>query len=345
MDRLDAAPLNPDGPAARKGGMEVHHRRIRVVAAALFVGLLGCERPTEPEVQAPMHAWVVGEAARALDADGRFLLPPPVAPGPQPITSTATATELAATFLRMFTAPSIAGIAGSTVAGDLERQRRDEIDFKSLVPADRAFYAESPYLPLDESAPPFMRKYLGPFFLVPFLDQNGPAVVMASSAYNTDISIVADQLFFPPIYGNDFSWAGIPVGVAFVFPITPERAVEAVWHSTETRVDQIPELIAPHRLFIPHYARWRVSLENPIRVRGVDTGREHTTSELYISASIRHPYDPADPVLERIEIALPQQPRPETISYACPTNHAVCEVVVERRPGFPTDFEIVQVLR
>src|SRR5690606_21027224 len=113
-----------------------------------------------------------------------------------------------------------------------------------------------------------------------------PAVVVASSAYNTDIGIVADRLVFPPGYGNDFWWAAIPAGTGFLRPITPEHAVEVVWRATGQRVNRVPHLIGPGRLYFPHWARWRISLENPVRVQGIQTGRQHTTSELYVSAQV-----------------------------------------------------------
>lgn len=322
-------------------------RIARTVAASLVVGIGACERPTEPDgFPGDVSSWVVGEAAQRLDSSGRFVLPDPTAPGPAPITSPVAASNLAHVFLRQFTSPSAGTIGDVSIAEDLERQRGAQIAFPSLVPAARAYYAASPYLPLPDTLPPWLRKYLGPFFLVPLLERNDPAVVVASSAYNTDFSIEAGQLVFPSVYGNDFWWAGIPLGAGYVLPITPEHAVEVVWRATRTRVNQVPLLIGPGRLYFPHYARWRVSLEHPILVQGTGSGQVYTTSDLYVSGQVVYSEGRGIAVQERIQVALAAQPDRDTVQYRCTRNpDEVCNLVVQHRAEVPVLFESVHVVR
>jgi hypothetical protein len=321
-------------------------KRIRVPAIYCLLLLTACESPTEPSQLLPdVRSWVVGAAAQTLDQSGHFLLPSPVAPGVRPITSTATAITLAQTFLREFRSPDVVTIGDASIRDGLNRERGAPIAFSSLAPAGWAYFAESPYQPISDTLPSYLHKYLGPHFLVPFLDGQDPAVVIASSAYNTDLAVEAGHLVFPKQSGNDFRSAGIPLHSGYQYPITPEHAVEVAWKFNGTRVNRVPTLVGPGRQFFPHFARWRVSLEHPVRVRGAESGREQETSELYVSGRISYGQNGGAVVEDQVEIATDQQPQRDTVQYFSSSRpDEPRSFVVELRPGFPTRFESVRVV-
>lgn len=178
-------------------------RHLPGIWAALALPLLtACESPVEAPRPVPdVRSWVVEAAAASLDRSGHFILAPPAAPGLKPITPSETAISLAQALLRLVTGPKAAPLfpGGISVRDQLELQRGGPIDFSTLVPARRILFAESPYAPVPDSIPAPVQKYLGPFFLVTFLDRSDPAVVIASSAYNTDLAIEGGRLVFPAL--------------------------------------------------------------------------------------------------------------------------------------------------
>jgi hypothetical protein len=318
--------------------MRYTHFRLPVGAIAL---LMACRSPTDaPPTPLDVRQWVTGEAALAVTSNGHFILPPPAESGEEAITSTEVAKTLGEGFIQLIreSAPPPGSVSFQE---QLNYQRGAPIRFDELVVAERAFFAESAYPPLPDSLGPAFRKNLGPFFLVPFLDRGDPAVVIASSAYNTDVKIEDGRLRFASQHGNDFWLAAIPVRTGYAMPVTPEAAVKVAWEATGARIDEVPRLILPHRRYFPQFARWRVSLERPVRVQGLKSATIFQTDELYVGHSLGE----SPPVYDQLAAALPEQPRADTLLYPDPdAPDGRRSLVIEFRPDIPVQFEAVQVV-
>jgi hypothetical protein len=243
--------------------------------------LVACDRAGQPPtaIGAPppdIAAYVVGEAAAALTPGGTFPYAGPTQDRGEAIISPDRAGELAIAYVRAF---------GQFFIQGWERDAGRDIHLPSLSVHPRVFYAESPYGRFPEGPfQPAYRKGFGPYYLVTLTDGRSPVLLIGVSAFNTDIRIDERGLVVkPPVSGNEFVSIGVSSDTLAYTLLTPERAVERVARRTGARVSQPPRLLHMSAFHHPAIAVWRLSLDRPVRVRGVADGKEKVVPELFVN--------------------------------------------------------------
>ena len=242
-----------------------------------------------PPYQVPrvLDAYVTGEAAKLLDADGRLLLPSPV-PGQYPEISAGRAAELTQAFLTTF---------GQLLKGRWEEWRGQKILIEKLKVCGRITYSRSSYEPASPIRTLWGRKQIGSWWLVTLCDGKSPEVVVAVSLHNTDLSIDArGWVVQPEPSGLNFLSIGIPRGA--VLPIPPEAAVSMAAIESRARVASVPEFVMLPKPAAPWLGAWQMTMEKPLRLVGLTSGLRATTARLSVG------YDELWPVRLLGEVAL-----------------------------------------
>jgi hypothetical protein len=241
--------------------------------------MAACDQPESPiagpDQAAPrLSQFVTGNAAAALDAEGRFSLADPSAPGNRPIIKAERAGELALSYVRSF---------GPSLKGVWEEERGAPIDINTLRADGRILYAATPYGAFPSGFHPGFETAFGPYYLVPLTSGGKPVLLISVAAYNTQTSIDRRGFIDRPLYrGNEFVSRGIPVDSTQFRLVSPEEAVAYVGRVTGARISRTPELV---RMALPHApasALWRLTLDREVEVRaGRDRGRARVR-EIYI---------------------------------------------------------------
>ncbi len=251
------------------------------ICFATSLAIYGCtdqpERLTQPTSEpAALEGSVTGAAAAAIGADGRFDLAAPTAPAQVPIITAARAGELAKAMLRTY---------GQFLEPSWERQRGGEIDLNSLEMEPRIFFAETPYRVFPDGVHPTYKRTAGPSYLVRFASNGETVLVIAVSAYNTDIEIDSNGATVLPFYsGGDFFPIGVSpgpnVGWGYM-PVTPEEAAAAAAARTRSRVAGVPRLVRRSFDYHPAESLWEIDMERPVNLRAKG-GSARPTSKVYV---------------------------------------------------------------
>lgn len=219
-----------------------------------------------------IHSHITGELAGSLSPDGRLILAGPE-PRDYPQVSAQRAGELALVFARTY---------GPHIRGYLERDHGRSIAFEDLRIGSPAYYAATPYAAVPAHAPPAMRNAYGPYYLVYLVNAVGaPALVVAVAAH-TEASVVEGRLAFPASYGGDFFANGVRPEDGFAMPPSPEHAVRLSSLATGALVAAVPELVLGSREYHPVHARWKVTLDRPVRARLQDGTEVPGTRIVYV---------------------------------------------------------------
>lgn len=165
----------------------------------------------------------------------------------------------------------------------LERMRGARIDFAELEVYPRVFYAETPFEAPPAGVPQGFRNAVGSFYLV-YMVADGEAVMsIAVSARATDAQIQEDGLIRLPIeHGAEFMLQGLVRNEGFSMPPLPEQAAVMAAAATGSQVTSLPKLVLPDASFVPQYARWRITLDRTVAIRGAETGSRKDVKELYV---------------------------------------------------------------
>ncbi len=211
--------------------------------------------------------------AARLDRDGQFQLPTPAPTDGYPEITSAQVTELATAWIKEF-APQI--------RPRLEQRHGSTINFHTLSICGRILYARSAYSTVPDVVPLPYRRPFGPWYFVTICDQGAvPTISLAVSAWATDLQVENGRIRFPSFGGGEFFAIGIPAGHHGEFPATPE-SVAALAARSGRIITSIPELVMqPTTAGPPQAARWHVSLDAPVSVRGVNSGLAQV-KDLYI---------------------------------------------------------------
>lgn len=222
-----------------------------------------------------MTEFVTGDAALNLNRAGRFNLQ---ATGPStavPAISAERAGELALANVRTY-APFF--------RSSWEKDRGAPIDVGSLRVDPRILYAETPYAVFPDGYHPAYRRSFGPYYLVRLVSGTTPVLLVAVSAYGTDVRIERDgTVSLPAIGGDEFIEHAISASATSGFrPISPEEAVEMVGRLAGARTKEVPELVLRGLHYHPAIALWKVSLDRAVEVRGASGARRLNTPTLYV---------------------------------------------------------------
>lgn len=304
-------------PAASATG----RRWLPIMALVLASLASGCDR----ELSAPapllpdnLRSYVTGDAAANLTPQGSFVLPPP-APEPYSQLTPEQAAGLALLFAKTF---------GPYIREYLERYHGRAINFSTLRVGSPAYYASTPYAPTPDTVDPGTRNVFGPFYLVYLVAPDGRPVIVAEVAARTEITTENGQLKFPLSYGNDVRLEAVGPGRGYMTPPSPERAVQIAGSATGAHAKMVPELLLPDRFHTPAHARWRVTLDRPVTVRGRRTGVTRSERDLYVGLDG--------------DLTIPDETQPE-FGFVKARNGETVSISV--RPGRPVAFESVTISR
>jgi hypothetical protein len=300
---------------------------IRCIFFVFFLATLAsCHSPTGPDHRIPdIRSWVTGDAASALNSSGHFVF------AASPPASSASdigpdrAKDLAIAFFRMFAAPDI--VLGSSIVEEWTREH-GHFNINDVYMARPVYFGESPYAPLPDSLPSYIRNYLAPRFITYYAVDNRIIGTNAVSVLNSDLRIDNGRIEFGRVGGEEFHINVVPKFLGYTNPITPERAVEVVGKSTGAKTKHVPELLLPHRRLGRMFARWRLVLDRKIPVTGDSTGLAFLTDTVYVGTAGPSAFTGAPANHEQIWIALPDQPGREIIPYQVPISREARSVAV-----------------
>jgi hypothetical protein len=304
------------------------------VSAFLTASLIApsCTDATAPrlELNPDITALVAGEAAAALDDQGRLVIDAEIRATTEgvPLVSSNRATELAMAFVKSF---------GPAFQSFWERDRGGPVPLASLRASSRTFPIQTPFDKVpDVGCHPATVRLLGSFYLMT-LDTQEPVVQMAVSAQTAEYSVDSNgDLDGPSRTGNDFIHNAISSNGMWV--ITPEQAVAVAARATGALVVEVPRLTRRNVSYSPTVALWRITFDRDINVRRTD-GTQSQTRALYIG------------VLPEERYYVPAVHQPTEVTYTCRkvdenlVDTGLATFVVNVLEGNPIDFERVSLIR
>jgi hypothetical protein len=253
-----------------------------VLAFLAPLAIAACEdtssRLVEPEAAPPpIRAYVTPEVAAQLTPEGRFRIDDPPLPTEAPTIDARRAGEQALAYVRTL-APHF--------GQDWERGHGGPIDYARLAVDPRIFLAASPYGPIPEgSFHSAYRRAWGPFYIVRLTSGGEPAIVVAVSVFNTDVTVERGRAIASPFGGNEFFASGIPADPERAAVVSPEQAVHDVGRRLDVRVVRSPALVGlghHERQWSPVAPLWRLWLDREVAVRGRKQGAARRSREIYI---------------------------------------------------------------
>lgn len=269
-----------------------------LLAACVCISLAGCGKdsgtlPAAPRVDGPALDAVVTGAARSNLVNGSFVLSA-MSSGETPEITATQAEALAMAWRTDF---------GPWVQGFLDEGHGGPVPLAQLTVCGKTLYVRSHYEmpPATAMADPVVAAHVrgyGPWWLVSLCEPGGGTdVVLAVSAYATDLSVADGHIVVPRIGGNWF----IPLGVRpdeALLP-TPEDAAVRAAQATGRRISGVPELVMT-AWGVPQLAQWRLTVEAPAAIQRGD-GQSVAVREFYVGR----------PFIDRpvqLRVAGPRQP-------------------------------------
>lgn len=215
---------------------------------------------------------VVGDAAAALDSNGRFRLQGPPATGN--MITAEKAESLATIWPRQF---------GGFFRTSLEQGHGGRIDINNLVPCGSPLFAEGAFeLPLEGVADRFTRP-LGSYWLVALCNGQQAKVSLAIAATAAGLWIEDGRIQFPSSSGNEFIPAGVPTHWNGPTAESAEAAVAKTFSHTRRRVASVPQLMAPNPAeAFPQSAYWRLTIEDTTTLTVKTSGRRVSSQEVFV---------------------------------------------------------------
>jgi hypothetical protein len=256
---------------------------LRHARRCLFLGLVLCgctEAGPGPAIDFARAepAWLAGNAANALLANGRLDLGTPALTSRQIDEATARAQALA--WARLI--PRSIGNIEATMEGI----HGGQIDWTRLTACDRVYYVVSSMGTVPEDAPPWIHNGLGPDWLVRLCDLPKVPIVLGV-AVNSDLTIVDGRLQMPAFNsGGWFLTHATPPG-ELPQPLEPESAIGFAFRTTGERITEVPTLMQRNHgdgfgPVMPQCSYWEIVLEHPVRGVGAVTGDGYETSRIRV---------------------------------------------------------------
>lgn len=291
------------------------------VSIPLFV-LLGCAEGLGPDLGRPevdLVPHVVGPAAQALTADGRFPRPTGTALGWGPVlTSRTVAEELARAYLRTFVAnPAVVTIPGTVSLRDaLDQVHGHPVDWSQVeVEPGGAFFSNSVLDAPPADLPETLKRFLGPAYLVPFRLASDHVATVVVSALEAGLWVDSTGWLRRPLNsGNEIQQTATRHSWGHGIPLSPEEAVRFAATEAGTRVREVPTLMQPRPFIIKAAGTWRVILEQPRRFQRISDDRIINTDTVYVS-TLPSPFDDIQGDYMRLMVPADEQPREFTIPF------------------------------
>lgn len=212
-----------------------------------------------------------------MNSRGQFVLAQGRAPEEVPIISPERAGELAVAFVKTW---------GAGFEKGWQHQRGGPIDIDNLQMEQRIYFAETPHRTLAPSQSRSLHRHFGPHYLVHFSAGGATVLLVAVSAYATDVTVGSDGRIYGGTTGGEFKATAVSIdpgrGPTRYTPISPEQAVGLVGTRTGARIVSTPQLMLRDRRWAAALAQWKLVLDRPVHVRNPATGNQSVTRELYV---------------------------------------------------------------
>lgn len=280
----------------------------------------GCsDMPTRmPAVRSPkdIRLMLAGRAATLLTAEGTFPNATAVGQGGRITLTADKAEELALSYLRVF---------GPYMRSRFEGEH-GPIDFAVLAAGSEIVLVENPYeIPEDASIP--SRKWLGPYYLVTVFSGTERVVVVAVSAYSTDIEFTNTGIKTSN-HGNDFRTVVVSKRYGARPQLSAVDVVRRVYSAFGKRIDQPPRFIRLDHDFYPQEGNWLVHLEAPVEVAEVGSARSLSTDVVYLD--------------NRGHFVVPAEQQLSAHAVYQTANNVRRPIGLTRRDGFATAMRIIR---
>jgi hypothetical protein len=223
-----------------------------------------------------LRRYVTGDAAAALNGEGRFSFAAPSPPDSRPIITAERAAELALASLRTW---------GPSFHDEWVAERGRAFDMQNLTADSRVLFVKSPYGRFPDGYHPAYARLYGPYYIVHLNSGSETLMLVSVSAYATDLKIDGRGIVHRPVErGMEFVHQVLPEAHQDWF-VSPEAAVERVGRQTGARVTRRPELVRINKDYIPSSAVWKLSLDRDIDVNPAGRGTPLRTRELYVGTA------------------------------------------------------------
>jgi hypothetical protein len=233
-----------------------------------------CRQATAPSVPHLDSSMVTGDAAAALQPDGRFTLPDSIVSPPG---------EIAESDAR-FVAQEIVRHFGPSLRDGMSRDRGVPVDPYALRPCDRAIHAASPVEHAEPVPSEQARRVFGSHWVVAMCDPSAqPAALVSFSSLALDLlESLREASEILPWGGADINVFGVPMDQAMVALLSPEAAAAAAYWRTGLRIAAVPTVMMAPLPDAPSVIRWRVRLEREARFIGERRGDSRRTASVMI---------------------------------------------------------------
>lgn len=316
-------------------------------AAVSGLVLLGACRdeiaePTHPVMPKQIQAYVTGDAAQSLGANGEFSFAPASPPTDLPIISAERAGELAAAYVRTY---------GSAMRSGFQLYGAPDIDLDKLHISPRIFYAETPHARVPDVPNPGPRRHYGPYYITHLLVEGRPALTVAVSAYAHDVGISPEGRIARPVNVSSlfFHFPVTDAGARISYsPLSPEEAVALVASRTGAKVTSPPRLLLRDRRFHPVTAQWQLTLDRAVGVQRAQGGGRAEVRELFVgpngTLSIPSLVQPAATRVMYRSGPRPNRPGPSRSTQGMGVAPR-SSLDLPRRPDLPAEFDDVVLVR
>lgn len=310
-----------------KGYLEAitHDRLCFVLSSLALLGVVACRQELTGVADTVDRAFLTGEAAQGLDAKGRFVLAAAAAGG-FPHIDQEQAEALADAYAKVY--PRLE-------RSHFESAHGGPIDFEAARRCGRTFFARASSAPPVDS-PRSLQRLVAGHYLMGYCGGDGPQFVVAVSGAAVDVRISNGSIVWPAVEGGgEFAAYPVPRRVGAI-PIAPERAAEIAARFFGRRIATVPELVMPSRPEGILFARWRMTLESPVRIIG-DSTREVAELSTVLIGFAMNSYDASPHASRGVGVGAP------------PTRWELFEfpsgaVTLQRRSDAPTAVEAVSVI-
>lgn len=320
--------------------------RLRGLRAITVAALFGCDS-SAPVEQPPVDIRdaVTGEAATALDAEGRFVLTPPP---PRQVGIPSLASPEALVLANAYLAQAWSAVGGGLSSAFIQGHGAP-LTLGELHACGEARFAESPMAPFPLEWDYAARRSFGEYWVFRYCTATeATAGYVAVSPYATDLRLEGGQVVFPLIAGGEFQANGVPAIWDEAVVYSPENAVKLAYQCTGSRIREVPRLVQQYG-GVASFSKWMLVLERRVRVATshgiitVDTvfaGRSviriGQSTRLETGLVVAAPDQASSiPIVIHADLPPPEGPIP-------PEPFEFITVQAERNPAFPLTFDVVR---
>jgi len=260
------------------------------VTLLTFASILACHtepsEPSGPEEVRVLTSWVTESVAPRVTPAGQFIR-----------------STIKARYLSQVAAESVAiAVARSMVPGGayensglgIQQTRGARVNFAQLLACGRTDYIDVATDDLPPNIPGPARRAYGPQWGVTLCAPQSSAAQVSVGVPDgpRDFRVERNELVLSSFRttggGADWTVVAVPAEFPSGMVVTAEAAAEAVFRATARRVSEVPSAFAmiddirSPGIPVPACAAWRVTVESPVRVRGIESGAEREMRTFFV---------------------------------------------------------------